>query len=131
MADISCGDAWLPEFAGDSEGTSIIVARTVRGEDILKRVAGKGYIDIKDISPDKVLASQPGFFFKKAHIRLFSWLTRIRGKDVPEYKTELRKLNAAGFFHALLQTLGPLLASRRYLWRFIPALNWINRFDST
>ena len=131
LADISCGDAWLPEFAGDSAGTSVIVSRTAQGEDILQKFAEKGYIEIRDISPGLVLTSQPGFFFKKAHIRLFSWLTRARGKEVPEYKTELGKMNVGRFFHALLQAIGPLLASRRYLWRFIPALNWINRCDST
>ena len=36
LADISCGDAWLPEFTGsDDQGTSVVVVRSHRGKEFL------------------------------------------------------------------------------------------------
>jgi hypothetical protein len=37
-ADLVVGDAWLKRYAGDSEGTNIVISRTERGEECLTRM---------------------------------------------------------------------------------------------
>jgi len=127
LADISCGDAWLPEFADDNLGTSIAITRNKRGENILKETAKKGHFHIREISSELVLKSQPIFFYKKAYIKLFLFLAKIWRKGTPEYTTELAKMNSFSYFKASLEAFGTIFASRRNLWRFIPIWHYIIR----
>ena len=40
LADISCGDAWLPEYEGiDDQGTSVVVVRSERGSEFLSSLS--------------------------------------------------------------------------------------------
>ncbi|MEI3606607.1 Coenzyme F420 hydrogenase/dehydrogenase, beta subunit C-terminal domain [Pseudogracilibacillus sp. SE30717A] len=61
-ADVTVGDAWLPEYANDSDGTNVI---TVRNPDILQILeegisAGKVYLD--ELTAERVYKSQAGGF---------------------------------------------------------------------
>ncbi|MFD1861973.1 Coenzyme F420 hydrogenase/dehydrogenase, beta subunit C-terminal domain [Planococcus chinensis] len=59
-ADITVGDAWLPEYADDSRGTNII---TVRNTDILNILQDSSdKIFLEEISINKVYSSQAGGF---------------------------------------------------------------------
>lgn len=59
-ADITVGDAWLPEYTNDSMGTNIIVVRNPIIQQILDRNSDKIYLE--KISNDKVHQSQAGGF---------------------------------------------------------------------
>lgn len=59
-ADVTVGDAWLPEYKSDSMGTNIIIVRHPVIKDILENAGGK--ISIKELSPDKIYQSQAGGF---------------------------------------------------------------------
>ncbi len=51
LADISCGDAWLPEYrAKDDKGTSVVIVRDSRGEDLLAS-AGQPALDLAPAAP--------------------------------------------------------------------------------
>ena len=58
LADVSFGDAWLPEFKCDKSGQSIVVARTENGKRILELAHSEGCIWLKSISPEQVKRSQ-------------------------------------------------------------------------
>ncbi|MFE4814812.1 Coenzyme F420 hydrogenase/dehydrogenase, beta subunit C-terminal domain [Peribacillus simplex] len=59
-ADVTVGDAWLPEYSKDSMGTNVIV---VRNPIIQKIIEGnKDKIQIEEISAEKVYQSQAGGF---------------------------------------------------------------------
>ena len=47
MSDVSCGDAWLPEYANDMIGTSLVVARNQIGKRLINTACEKGVIDVK------------------------------------------------------------------------------------
>ena len=127
LADISCGDAWLPEFSDDKSGTSVIVSRTPRAEAMLKQVAERGLSELKGIGASMVAQSQPWFLSKKTRINLFFRLAGIMRKGIPSYKTNLSKTGLAGFAGAAMLAAGPFIASKRYLWRFIPILHRLSR----
>ena len=66
LADISFGDAWLPEVKkGDKVGTSIVVSRNRLCEDILQRMMHKRKVELSTINSGKVNESQGGFSWKK------------------------------------------------------------------
>ena len=123
LADISFGDAWLPEFADDKMGRSVIISRTSRGEAVLKQMAESGFIELEDISAAGLLTSQPTFIAKKVNIHVFLWLAGLLRQGIPDYTTRLSKTGFSDSIKASLQSMGPFLAPKRYLWRFLPLLH--------
>ena len=61
-ADISVGDAWLPEYVSDSGGTNVVVVRSRVLNSILAGAAGEGRLHLDSIPVAKVVASQAGGF---------------------------------------------------------------------
>lgn len=87
-ADISCGDAWLPGYTGES----IFVVRTERGEKLVQSALRDGEIIVERTMPRKVIRSQqrslyikkgknsPGILIYKALRRIGCYLS-----DRPRY----------------------------------------------
>lgn len=59
-ADITFGDAWLPQYDRDPRGTNIIVARDPHLQAILAEGVREGRIRLDDLSPTQVVDSQRG-----------------------------------------------------------------------
>lgn len=64
-ADVCFMDAWLPEYSKESRGTSLVVIRNLRIDQLFSRFANSGEIEIENISSDKVIASQCGHVRRK------------------------------------------------------------------
>lgn len=60
-ADITVGDAWLPEYSHDSKGTNVIVVRHPDIQRIIDQNMDKT-INVEEISSEKVYQSQAGGF---------------------------------------------------------------------
>lgn len=58
LADISVGDAWLPELESERIGESVVVVRTRKGEEILSHASSSGALFLKAIECEKVKRSQ-------------------------------------------------------------------------
>ena len=61
-ADISVGDAWLPEYVSDSAGTNVVVVRSQVLNSILADAAASGRLHLDSIPAEKVVESQAGGF---------------------------------------------------------------------
>lgn len=59
-ADVSVGDAWLPECVKDYRGTSIVISRRKDILEMLKAGVEKGELLLKETSVEKVIQSQAG-----------------------------------------------------------------------
>jgi coenzyme F420-reducing hydrogenase beta subunit len=57
-ADISFGDAWLPEYNADSAGTNVVTVRRAELDRLLRDGRRDGSLALDDISADRVAASQ-------------------------------------------------------------------------
>lgn len=68
ISDISCGDAWLPEYRKDNVGKSMIITRSEQGEDLVLRAMKRGIIELEIIGKEKVVEAQ-GIVFKKIYSR--------------------------------------------------------------
>ena len=58
FADVSCGDAWLRELKSEPIKHSIFITRNRKSDDLVRRMAVKNRVRIKDASPQDVFRSQ-------------------------------------------------------------------------
>lgn len=54
LSDISFGDAWLPDLAGDKNGWSVCLARNDNGDQLLKNAIDSGVINLKQRTDSEV-----------------------------------------------------------------------------
>jgi coenzyme F420 hydrogenase subunit beta len=59
-ADISVGDAWLPEYMADGRGTSVIVVRSQTLQSVMEVAASESRIHLAEESPERIAKSQAG-----------------------------------------------------------------------
>ncbi len=59
-ADVAIGDAWLPQYVGDSKGTNVVVVRNKVIAQLINDAVSGGRIYIDQISPDELAESQGG-----------------------------------------------------------------------
>lgn len=86
LADISFGDAWLPEFSYDKIGRSIIISRTNNGERLLQRAISTNILELDQVTAKEVKCSQPDIIYlKKKCLKARLNLFRRR----PQYNTTL------------------------------------------
>jgi len=68
FADLSCGDAWYRDPVDNQPGFSLILVRTEKGREILRKAADSGYIAIQPCNRKQLEDSQPGLFQKRRAI---------------------------------------------------------------
>jgi coenzyme F420-reducing hydrogenase beta subunit len=91
-ADITLGDAWLPEFSKDSGGTNVIVTRSVLAEKLISEGFQNGSLTITELPLERVVASQAGGLRDRREglaYRLF--LDEQRGRWHPKKRIEASK----------------------------------------
>lgn len=82
-ADISLGDAWVPQYEGkDEKGVSLIVSRTTLGERYIIELAEERKIYIKAADVGSLVQSQSIFFkywqnFRTTKVLLWPWARRL------------------------------------------------------
>jgi coenzyme F420-reducing hydrogenase beta subunit len=59
-ADLSCGDAWLPETVQDSLGTNIVITRNKLIDNLLKEGLDKKMLVLSSVPVEKIYESQAG-----------------------------------------------------------------------
>ena len=90
LADISFGDAWLPELSDDKIGASIIISKSKIGEEILEATKLKSEIELNDISVKKVIQSQAGMlYFKKKNPNAYNKLFKFVPKSDNLLKSDI------------------------------------------
>lgn len=66
FADISFGDAWLHNIKlTDNLGTSIIIPRTKRGDELIKKLKLQNILSIERTSEENIIKSQKGNLYRK------------------------------------------------------------------
>lgn len=111
LADISFGDAWLPELSDEKIGTSIIISKNEIGEKILQIMKLKNKIELNKVDVKKVIQSQVGMlYFKKKSLNARSKLFR----DVPK-NNNLLESDAMDYLLALFPYLNAYISSKSFL----------------
>lgn len=81
FADIAVGDPWYREVREGEAGSSLIIARTARGREILHAAAEAGYITLERKDHSLLPRSQPNLLRTRG--RLFGQLLALRLARVP------------------------------------------------
>lgn len=144
-ADISIGDAWLPQYVDDPLGTNILVVRNESILRLLRRAVEAGRLQLIPISPRDVVASQDaGIRHRRQGLAYRLYLKQQRGEWVPtkrvqpskdhltererkiqHLRIELRNASHKAFVAAMQKgnwslfrgTMDPLIAQYRQLYR--------------
>lgn len=90
-ADISFGDAWVPPFTSDPQGTNVIVVRNPQLSPILKSAAEAGEIQLETLTPERTIATQAGGLrHRRSGLQTRLKLARLFGAWVPRKRVEAR-----------------------------------------
>lgn len=136
LADISFGDAWLPEIIRtDHIGTSIIISRSIYADEILDQMLKRGQISLNSLDIDDIYVSQGGFSFKKKTLsaRLVIW--NLFGHSVPNYNHKYSsQISTKCYLVSLFHYQQCFLASRRSLLKLLDLhtnlLRFVSRFSA-
>lgn len=110
FADIAVGDPWYREIEPGEAGSSLLVARTPRGREIIKAAAEAGYITLLRSEPELLPKSQPNLLSTRGGLWMRLKVLKMFGAGVPKF---------VGF---------PLL---RFWWSGVSGLNKIRSFTGT
>lgn len=127
LADISFGDAWIPELVGDRIGTSLIISRNKMTEEILQNAIVEEKIKLNKVGIDSVLQSQSLHSIKK-RLKSRIFILKLFGKNIPIYNQKLLNSEVSDYFHAMLFYFLNYISSKRYLWIFISLYTSLLRF---
>lgn len=58
LADITLGDAWLPEYEKDPKGNNILVVRNLKLSKIIKNAIQEGRVKLDVLNEEKIISSQ-------------------------------------------------------------------------
>jgi len=86
LTDISVGDAWHPDYEKIGKGFSVIIARSLKGKNLLEEMKAAGVIKLEDIDVNKVKNMHGHMldFKKRGSFIRFKFL-KIMGKKVPNF----------------------------------------------
>jgi coenzyme F420 hydrogenase subunit beta len=117
LADISFGDAWLPELADDKIGTSICISRNEIGEEFIRSAISEREIELNEISTIKVVYSQRRMLhFKKNGLKARISLFKMFGRKVPIYTSKVLEPKISDYFRSISLYLHIYVSFKRHLW---------------
>ncbi|MBG47380.1 MAG: hypothetical protein CML05_03720 [Pseudozobellia sp.] len=61
-ADVTVGDAWLPQFEIDAQGTNMLIIRNTEINDLLKKCIAEDKVNLIDLSEKDAIYAQAGGF---------------------------------------------------------------------
>jgi coenzyme F420 hydrogenase subunit beta len=115
LADISFGDAWLPELSDDKIGKSIIVSKNEIGEQLLQTMKLKNKINLNKTSAKKVIQSQAEMlYFKKKNLNARSKLFKVVPKN-----DNILESDAMDYLLALSPYLNAHISSKSFLRKLL------------
>lgn len=122
LADVSFGDAWLPEIQKrDAIGTSIFISRNFVGDKLLKDATLENKINLELIDSSKVIQSQKqGINFKKRDLKGRMVVLNALGKKTPHYNSwDLHNPTLKSCLSGLTIYIRIYLSSKKYLWNLL------------
>ncbi|MCF3112116.1 Coenzyme F420 hydrogenase/dehydrogenase, beta subunit C-terminal domain [Niabella sp. CC-SYL272] len=122
LADVSLGDAWLPEYRTDGLGNSVIVTRTSLADQLIKKGILNGDLELNMVNKDKIIESQrPSFLHRQNGLKLRMRHAKSRGYVLPYVRKRMLKSISIVYSIVQLQRQVTREKSLRY-WRSTPSL---------
>ena len=120
FSDISFGDAWLSEFADDKKGTSIVVVRSQKGNELIDLAIRKRKIDGAEATRDMLIRSQKVMIkFKKDGYHYRAKILSCLGRKVPTYIGSFMQKGHGSYIGSMYFYLKRYIYHKKVLWPFI------------
>lgn len=118
FADISVGDAWLDMFKDDERGTSLIITRNDKIDEILLKMKEERYIYFDNISEADVIRAQA--IFSDFYDNIYTTRRILLKNDlVINSPNGENRINYFWLIKLYLIKFGMKLSKHRSLWRFL------------
>lgn len=123
VADLSCGDAWESEGGETDLGRSIVIVRTKRGQELLRRARDAKYVELSPVQASRVLVAQKHLLVRRRE--LFGRLAAMRLLFIPTPRfvgfSLFRSWSHLSYTKQVKTLLGTLVRLiQRGLWRKRP-----------
>jgi coenzyme F420 hydrogenase subunit beta len=121
LADISLGDAWLPELKSEKRGASIVISRTSRGKNLLDDAISAKAISLASVDIGKVRQSQfTNLKFKKDDLGYRLRFLRLMGRKTPVFNPSIKStLKLASALRALYIYVNIKASSKKLFRRLL------------
>jgi coenzyme F420 hydrogenase subunit beta len=86
FADISVGDPWYRPIPQDEPGRSLVLVRTERGREAVRRAIADDYLVLATVGPEIVVASQPELLKTRGAIWGRIWVSWLLGSAAPRFR---------------------------------------------
>ena len=135
FTDVSGGDAWAPVYEERGKGFSMVITRSLKGEELLNRMLDEGYIKLSPISlEESIKMHSHGYDLKKRGAFIRMKYMKFLGKIVPEYGYNIQNFSFGRYvMEAVLDFLFIVLSTRFFRWlsEVIPQKVIGNLFEKT
>lgn len=124
FTDISGGDAWAPVYEERGKGFSMVISRSVKGQEIIDKMISEGLLSLKEIDLEEAIEMHShGYDLKKRGTFIRMKFRRWLGKENPDYGYTISKFTLNRYLMefvigALFLLLGT--APARYVAEKIP-----------
>jgi coenzyme F420 hydrogenase subunit beta len=127
LADISLGDAWLPEYYSDGMGTSVIITRSPLADLIIEEGIRANELTVSPVLKEKVIQSQrASFMHRRTALSFRMKMNKLNGLLLPNIRT--RVLGRITFTYAVVQFLRNLVRGRSLVyWHKTRDINRFNQ----
>ncbi|WP_018626102.1 Coenzyme F420 hydrogenase/dehydrogenase, beta subunit C-terminal domain [Niabella aurantiaca] len=127
LADISLGDAWLPEYRPDGMGNSVIVTRTLLADRLIREgIEGNG-LCVQPVDKNKIIESQrPSFSHRQDGVKFRMRMAKLQGHVLPYVRR--RVLKPVSVFYGIVQLQRAITRGRSLKqWQAAPFSEVFNR----
>ncbi len=102
LADLSFGDAWLPEMRSDKKGSSIVISRTSMGQQLLDKAQAAKAVALAPVDISRVEESQlVNLRFKKTDLSYRLAFLASMGKNTPSHSELLSESTSISALRSL------------------------------
>lgn len=86
LADVSVGDPWYREIPPGEPGRSLVLVRTARGREVVRRAIAAGALVLEPVAPDVLVRSQPNLLHTRGAVWGRTTAMRALGLPAPRFE---------------------------------------------
>ena len=86
LADVSVGDPWYRTIPPGEPGRSLVLVRTARGREVVRRAIASGALVLEPVSPDVLVRSQPNLLHTRGAVWGRTTAMRALGLPAPRFE---------------------------------------------
>ena len=121
LADISCGDPWIPEIMDNEHfGKSIIISRSMIGEEICLFASEKHFLELNNLDIKYIKLSTSNAEAKKRDLTVRFGIRRLLKKNIPIYNSKLLNPGVRNYMRSVFIYFNTCLFNEKYLCGICP-----------